>query len=103
MLVFFLSGLILSGALAYGAYYLLQRLVFEERLSLDDAKGYYLIGCILVAFAVSAGCFYVGQGLGYDQQEETSTTMALGILLDIMVTLLVLIYGLVKFREPEHY
>ena len=47
--------------------------------------------------------FYAGQALGYDQQEQTSAAMALGILLDIMVTLLVLIYGLVKFREPEHY
>lgn len=103
MLVFFLSGLVLSGVLAFGAYVILQNLVLEERMSLDDAKGYYLISCILVAFMVSAGCFYVGQTLGYDQQEETATAMALGILLDIMVTLLVLIYGLVKFREPEHY
>ncbi len=29
--------------------------------------------------------------------------MALAILLYIMVTMLTLIFGLVKFREPEHY
>lgn len=103
MIVFFVIGILLAGSLAYGAYYLLQMQVLEERLTLDDAKGYYLIACILVAFLVSAGFFYAGQALGYDQQEQTSTAMALGILLDIMVTLLVLIYGLVKFREPEHY
>lgn len=103
MLMYFLSGLIVSGMLVLGIFYLLQNLVLEERMSLDDAKGYYLIGSILIAFVVSAGCFYMGQSLGYDQQENTATAMALGILLDIMVTLLVLIYGLVKFREPEHY
>lgn len=103
MIVFFVLGMLLAGALAYGGYFLLQAQVLEERLTLDDAKGYYLITCILVAFLVSAGFFYAGQVLGYGQQEQTSAAMALGILLDIMVTLLVLIYGLVKFREPEHY
>lgn len=103
MFFFFLVGLLLAGALSYAAYYFLQEQVLNESLSLDDAKGYYLVVCILVAFVVSASCFYIGQLIGFDQQEETSTMMALAILLDIMVTLLVLIYGLVKFREPEHY
>ena len=103
MIFYFLFGLILAGGLAYGAYYLLQNRVLEELLSLDDAKGYYLIGCILVAFFVSASTFYLGQVLGYGQDEQSSTLMALCILLNIMATLLVLIYGLVKFREPEHY
>lgn len=103
MVVYFMVGLLMAGALAYGVFYLLQDYVLKEQLALDDAKGYFLIACILVAFVVSAACFYIGQVLGYDQTEQTSTMMALGILLDIMVTLLVLIYGLVKFREPEHY
>lgn len=103
MIFYFLFGVLLAGGLAYGAYYLLQNWVLEERLDLDDAKGYYLIGCIVLAFLVSASCFYFGQLLGYGQDEHSSTLMALCILLDIMATLLVLIYGLVKFREPEHY
>ena len=71
-------------------------------ITMDDGKGYFLVACILIGFVVSVTCFYVGQTLGY-QQEDTSTMMALAILLDIMVTMLTLIYGLVKFREPEHY
>lgn len=103
MISYFLVGMGLAGVICYMAYFLLQRKVLEETLTLDDGKGYFLVACILVGFAVSAGCFYVGQVIGYDQQEATSTMMALAILFDIMVTLLTLIYGLAKFREPEHY
>jgi cation transporter-like permease len=77
--------------------------VLEEMLTLDDGKGYYLVACILIGFMLALGGFYTGQALGFDQQEGTSTMMALAILLYIMVTMLTLIFGLVKFREPEHY
>lgn len=100
---FFVLGILVSSAGAYGLYHVFQYFVLLERLKLDDAKGYYLISCIVTAFIVSAVSFYIGQLLGYDQKEPTSSMMALAILLDIMATLLVLIYGLVKLREPEHY
>lgn len=103
MIAFFLVSMGIAGVVCFVAYFLLQRKVLEETLTLDDGKGYFLVACILIGFLISAGGFYVGQTAGYDQQEGTSTMMALAILLDIMVTLLVLIYGLVKFREPEHY
>ena len=103
MIAFFLVSMGIAGALCFAAYYLIQMKVLEEVLTLDDGKGYYLIACILIGFVVSAAGFYVGQTAGYDQQEATSTMMALAILLDIMIALLTLIYGLVKFREPERY
>ncbi len=103
MVAFFLVGMALACALCYSAYFLLQAKVLDETLTMDDGKGYFLVACILIGFVVSVTCFYVGQTLGYDQQEDTSIMMALAILLDIMVTMLTLIYGLVKFREPEHY
>lgn len=103
MAYFFALGILIASASAYGLYYVFQHFVLLERVKMDDAKGYYLIACILVAFIISAVSFYVGQMLGYGQQEQTSSLMALAILLDIMATLLVLIYGLVKFHEPEHY
>ena len=103
MVAYFLVGMALASLLCYGAYFLLQVKVLDETLTMDDGKGYFLVACILIGFVVSVTCFYVGQTLGYDQQEDTSTMMALAILLDIMVTMLTLIYGLVKFREPEHY
>lgn len=100
---FFVLGILISSASAYGLYYTFQHYVLQEQLKLDDAKGYYLISCIVAAFVISAASFYIGQLFGYDQKEPTSSMMALAILLDIMATLLVLIYGLVKFHEPEHY
>jgi len=103
MVVYFLVGMVLSAGLCFGAYWFIQQKVLEEVLSLDDGKGYYLVACILIGFVLALGCFYTGQSLGYDQQEESSTMMALAILLDIMVAMLTLIFGLVKFREPEHY
>lgn len=103
MIAFFVAGMVLAAGLCSGAYWLLQQKVLKETLSLDDAKGYFLITCLLIGFILSLGCFYTGQGLGYDLQEDTSTMMALAILLDIMVAMLTLIFGLVKFRNPEHY
>lgn len=103
MLMYFVVGMVVAAVLAYGAYYVLQVQVLTERLSLDDGKGYYLISCIVSGFLISAGFFWLGQSFGYDQQEHSSTMMALSLLLNIMVTLLVLIYGLVRFHEPEHY
>ena len=103
MIAFFIVSMGAAGAVCFAAYYLLQQKVLDESLTLDDGKGYFLVACILIGFVVSAAAFYVGQVVGYDQSESTSTMMALAILLDIMVTLLTLIYGLVKFREPEHY
>ncbi len=100
---FFVLGILIASTAAYGLYYIFQRYVLLERMKLDDAKGYYLISCIVMAFIISAASLYVGQLLGYDQKEPASSMMALAILLDIMATLLVLIYGLVKFHEPEHY
>ncbi|MAD45672.1 MAG: hypothetical protein CMI02_14105 [Oceanospirillaceae bacterium] len=103
MLAYFMVGMVLAAALCFGAYWLIQQKVLEETLSLDDGKGYFLVACILIGFVLALGGFYTGQTLGYDQQEASSTLMALAILLYIMVTMLTLIFGLVKFREPEHY
>lgn len=101
--MYFVTGMVLAAAMCFGAYWVLQQKVLEEVMSLDDGKGYFLVACILIGFVLALGCFYVGQSLGYDQQESSSTMMALAILLDIMVTMLTLIFGLVKFRNPEHY
>lgn len=103
MIAFFLVGMVVALAVCFATYYLLQQKVLEEALTLDDGKGYFLVACIFIGFIISASVFYIGQVMGYDQNENMSTMMALAILLDIMVTLLTLIYGLVKFREPEHY
>ncbi|WP_430461356.1 hypothetical protein ACQUQU_00840 [Thalassolituus sp. LLYu03] len=93
----------MAAGLCLAAYWYLQEQVLKEALSLDDGKGYFLIACILIGFVLALGCFYAGQAMGFDQQEDTSTMMALAILLDVMVTMLTLIFGLVKFRNPEHY
>lgn len=89
--------------ICYGAYRIFQQRVNIGLLTLDDAKGYYLIAAILIGFLGSALSFYVGQILGYSNQEESSSAMALVILLNIMAALLTLIWGLVKFHEPEKY
>ncbi|MEN9465905.1 MAG: hypothetical protein RL217_2086 [Pseudomonadota bacterium] len=103
MLTFMITGLVVASVLSWLAYYLWQQTVLRERFKLDDAKGYFLMSCIVIAFFNSAGLFYFGQVLGFDQADDSSTMMALGILLSIMATLLVLIFGLTKFHEPERY
>ena len=58
---------------------------------------------VVTAMTDSAGFFWAGQVMGYDQAEETSQAMGLAILLDVMVALLSLIWGLVSLKEPEQY
>lgn len=103
MLAYFVIGVLLAGGLVYALYYYLQLLVLKEHLSIDDGKGYLLIAAIVVAFLMSAGSFWLGSALGFDQSQQTSGLMALCILFNIMAALMVLIYGLVRFHEPEHY
>lgn len=103
MFFYFISGILLSLGVSYVLYAFFRDKVLAEELKLDDAKGFYLIGCIAVAFALSALFFIAGQKFGYDGNEDTSTLMAISILLDIMMVILMLILGLVKIQEPEHY
>lgn len=100
---FFVVSVLISGGLCFGAFFILQHQVLEENLKFDDAKGYYLMACIVIGFFSCSGSFYFGQKFGFDIQESTSSILALVLLMDIMSALLVLIYGLVKFRQPEHY
>lgn len=103
MLAYFIVGVLLAGGITYAAYYFLQDRVLKEALSIDDGKGYFLISVIVIAFAMSGASFFIGQTFGFDTNEQDSGLMALCILFNIMTALAVLIYGLVRFREPEHY
>lgn len=103
MAVFFLVSILATVAIGLGVFMLLQHKVFDESLKLDDAKGYYLVICILIGFVACAGSLYTGQMLGFDLQEANSLLLSLVLLMDVMAALMVLIYGLMKFRQPEHY
>ncbi|GGY58320.1 hypothetical protein GCM10011297_33750 [Bacterioplanes sanyensis] len=103
MVAFFVVGVVTAASFCLAVYAWLQQKVMAERLSLDDGKGYYLIACIIIGFAAAAGSFIVGQWLGYDSSEQTSSMMALAVLLNVMASLLTLIFGLVRFHEPEQF
>jgi NADH:ubiquinone oxidoreductase subunit 5 (subunit L)/multisubunit Na+/H+ antiporter MnhA subunit len=103
MLAFFIVGVLLAAGVCLTVYFWLQHKVVAETLSLDDGKGYYLIACIIIGFAAAAGAFIAGQWLGYDSNEQTSSMMALAVLLNVMASLLTLIFGLVRFHEPEQF
>ncbi|MEK9712681.1 MAG: hypothetical protein VW258_08945 [Thalassolituus sp.] len=103
MAIYFLSGVLVTLVLCAGIRWWLQQLLNKEKLMLDDAKGYFLILCFVIVFLVSAGFFWTGQILGYDQTEETMQPMVLAILMDVLVALLSLIWGLVSLKEPEQY
>ncbi len=103
MAVYFLTGCLITLVMCGSIRWWIQNLLNREQLLLDDAKGYFLIACIVVGFLVSAGFFWAGQVLGYGETQETSEAMGLAILVDVMIALLSLIWGLVSLREPEKY
>ncbi len=100
---YFVSGALTALLFCGVARWWMQALLNKEKLKLDDAKGYYLVSCFVVGFLVSAGFFFLGQQIGYDQQADTSQAMGLAVLLDVMTALLCLIWGLVTLHEPEQY
>ena len=103
MIAYFVISISMTALVCYGAFRFFQQRVDVTELTLDDAKGYFLITAIFIGFLGSAISFYVGQSLGYGAQEDSSTAMALAILLNVMAALLTLIFGLVKFHRPEQY
>jgi len=103
MAVYFLSGVLVTLVLCSGTRWWLQWMLSKETMRLDDAKGYFLILCILFGFLSCAGFFWAGQSAGYGDNPETSQAMGLSLLLDLGVALLSLIWGLVSLKEPEQY
>ena len=103
MIAYFIISTSMTAMICYYTHRFFQQWVDKDQLLVDDAKGYFLISAIFIGFTASAISFYVGQTLGYGEQEATSTAMGLAILLDVMAALLTLIWGLAHFREPEQY
>ncbi|MGB1090618.1 MAG: hypothetical protein ACPGYX_00740 [Oceanobacter sp.] len=103
MLGLVISGVLATLALCVGFYLFAQKKVLADEMTLDEAKGYLLIVCVLAGFAVSAAEFYFGQTLGFNEQNGRTGELALAMLLDITTALSVLIYGLQRMRMPEQY
>lgn len=72
-------------------------------LKLDDGRGYFLISVILIAFFCGSAAYYVGTLLGFDHQPELQGRLVAAILLNAVVALLSLTYGLVHFKEGERF
>lgn len=75
----------------------------QFELKLDDGRGYYLITVILIAFFCASAAYYVGTLLGFDRDPELQGRLVAAILLNTVVALLSLTYGLVHFKEGEKY
>ena len=103
MILYFFATLIFTVGLCFGLYRYFGRLVLASTLKLDDGRGYYLISMLLVAFFSSGLAYYIGGVLGYDQNPTEQSHLVSVILLNAVVTLLALTYGLTHFKEGERY
>jgi hypothetical protein len=54
MIAYFMISIPMAALICYGAFRIFQQQVNTCRLTLDDAKGYYLIAAILIGFSVNA-------------------------------------------------
>ena len=103
MVLYFMFTLFLTMLVCFGLYRYFGQLVITSTLKLDDGRGYYLICMLLVAFFSSALAYYVGGILGYDQDPAQQSHLVSVILLNAVVALLALTYGLTHFKEGERY
>ncbi|WP_353348668.1 hypothetical protein [Oceaniserpentilla sp. 4NH20-0058] len=103
MIYFFFGSMLFTAALCIGAYRFFSQKIEQFQMKLDDGRGYYLISMLLVAFVSSALAFSVGSIMGFQANVQQQDSMVLIVLLNAVVALLALIYGLVHFREGERY
>lgn len=103
MFVYLLVVLALTGAVCFGLYRLFERKIHQHQLTLDDGRGYYLISMILAAFACSALSYFMGDYLGFAADSERQGLLSAAILLNAVIALLALTWGLTHFKEGERY
>ncbi len=77
--------------------------ILSLKIKLDDGRGYYLICILVVAFFGSAISYYAGTLLGYESDPMQQGYLVTAMLLNAVVALLGLTYGVVHLKEGERY
>jgi len=103
MILYILITLVCTVGLCVAAYRFFSHRIEHFQLSLDDGRGYYLISMLVIAFFGSSLSYFVGGFFGFDQNDSQQQLLTAAILLNAVVALLGLTYGLVSFKEGERY
>lgn len=103
MILYILITLICTVGLCVGAYRFFSHRIEHFQLSLDDGRGYYLISMLVIAFFGSSLAYFIGGFFGFDESVSQQQLLTAAILLNAVVALLGLTYGLVSFKEGERY
>lgn len=101
--MYFIFTLVLTIGLCVLSFKYFYRQIEQFEIKLDDGRGYFLISMLLVAFAGSVIAFYFGGLLGYNDSPTQQGRMVVAILLNLVVALLSLTWGLMHFKEGERY
>ncbi len=103
MILYFLFTMALTVGLCVLSFKYFHQQIEQFDIKLDDGRGYFLISMLLLAFAVSVIAFYFGGLLGYYESPAQQGLMVVAILLNLVVALLSLTWGLMHFKEGERY
>jgi len=103
MILYFVITLACTMGLCFGAYRFFGQQIASLNLKLDDGRGYYLVCVLLITFFGSALSYYVGGLLGYAQNAAQHDSLGVVIMLNAVVALAALTYGLMHFKEGERY
>lgn len=103
MILYFILTLALTVGLCVLSFRYFDQQIEQFQLKLDDGKGYFLISMLVVAFLGAVIAFYVGGFLGYNENADQQGRMVVAILLNLVVALLSLTWGLMSFKEGERY
>jgi len=103
MILYFVITLACTMGLCFGAYRFFGQQILSLNLKLDDGRGYYLVCVLLITFFGSALSYYVGGVLGYAQNAAQHDSLGVVIMLNAVVALAALTYGLMHFKEGERY
>ena len=103
MILYILFTLACTVGLCVLAFRFFSNKIEHFQMSLDDGRGYYLISMLIVAFFGSSLSYFVGGAFGFDQSVPQQQLLTAAILLNAVVALLALTYGLISFKEGERY
>ena len=103
MILYFIFTLALTVGLCVLSFRYFYQQIEQFQIKLDDGRGYFLISMLMIAFIGSVIAFYLGGLLGYNETAAQQGRMVVAILLNLVVALLSLTWGLMNFKEGERY
>lgn len=85
------------------AFFLMRSLIHSNRVSVEDAKGYFMVLIFVSTFFACSVAYFTVSPAPVPAGEEPDPKAALGVLLAVAISITVLATGLLNLKERKLY